>query len=175
METIELKVNGQVRRTAVTPNQTLMDVLRENFNLTGTKRGCDEGDCGACTVLIDNKPVNSCLVLAREGQGREITTIEGLGSDGSLDPVQLAFIEHGAIQCGFCTPGMVLTAKGLLNENPRPTESEIRVYMEGNLCRCTGYSKIVQAVRAAALANQEAGRGAAEISKDFPPEGKGLF
>ena len=151
--TIELKVNGQIRQTMVEPHKTLLDVLRENLNLTGTKCGCDEGDCGACTVLIDNKPVNSCLVLAVEVQGREITTIEGLGSDGSLDPVQQAFVDSGAIQCGFCTPGMVMTAKGLLAENPRPTENEIRAYMQGNLCRCTGYSKIVEAVLAVARSN----------------------
>lgn len=111
----------------------------------------------ACTVLIDNQPVNSCLVLAVEVQGREITTIEGLGADGSPDPVQKAFVELGAVQCGFCTPGMVMTAKGLLAANPRPSESEIRAYMEGNLCRCTGYSKIVEAVRSVALAGEAPG------------------
>jgi carbon-monoxide dehydrogenase small subunit len=151
--TIELLINGQVRRTSVEPRQTLLEVLRENLGLTGTKCGCDEGDCGACIVLIDIKPVNSCLVLAVEVQGRGILAIEGLGSDGLLDPVQQAFVDNGAIRCGFCTPGMVITAKGLLAEKPRPSESEIRAYMQGNLCRCTGFSKIVDAVLAVARSN----------------------
>ena len=147
---IELKVNGQIHKVAAEESQTLLEVLREQLNLTGAKRGCDAGDCGACTVLLNNKPVNSCLVLAAEAQGQEIVTIEGLNLAGELHPLQQAFLDYGAVQCGFCTPGMVLTAKALLDENPTPTEDEIRHYMAGNLCRCTGYSKIVEAIRSVA-------------------------
>lgn len=147
---IECSVNGRNVRLDVEGSQTLLDLLREQLGLTGTKSGCNHGDCGACTVLIDGQPVNSCLVLAVEVEGREITTIEGLGGDDAFHPLQRAFIDHHAVQCGFCTPGMVLTAAALLEENPNPTEEEIRVYLEGNLCRCTGYSKVVEAIQAAA-------------------------
>jgi aerobic carbon-monoxide dehydrogenase small subunit len=147
---IGLVVNGQEYQVAVEGSETLLDCLRDRLGLTGTKKGCDQGDCGACTVLIDGRPVNSCLVLACEAAGKEITTIEGLSRDGVLHPLQEAFIRHNAVQCGFCTPGMILTAAALLKENPRPSEGEIRRYLQGNLCRCTGYSKIVEAVQSVA-------------------------
>jgi carbon-monoxide dehydrogenase small subunit len=143
---IELKVNGELFDLEIDEHRTLLEVLRENLELTGTKQSCDEGNCGACTVLLDGKPANSCLLLAVEAQGKEITTIEGLAVGGKLHPVQEAFVAKGAIQCGFCTPGMILSTKALLDENPKPTEEEVRKALEGNLCRCTGYQKIVEAV-----------------------------
>jgi CO/xanthine dehydrogenase Mo-binding subunit/aerobic-type carbon monoxide dehydrogenase small subunit (CoxS/CutS family) len=149
-ETVELAVNGRKVRLSVAGSETLLECLRDQLGLTGTKRGCDQGDCGACTVLMDGRPVNSCLVLAAEVGGKEITTIEGLRQNDELHPVQQAFVDCDAIQCGFCTPGVILTAAALLNENPNPSEEEIRHYLQGNLCRCTGYGKIVQAVQAAA-------------------------
>jgi carbon-monoxide dehydrogenase small subunit len=147
---VTLKINGQTYEPAVEPNRTLLDVLREELNLTGTKRGCDLGECGSCTVLMDGQPVNSCLVLAHQAQGHEITTIEGLSQGHDLHPLQQAFVEKGAIQCGFCTPGMILSAKSLLDKNPVPSETEIRTAISGNLCRCTGYQKIVEAIQAVA-------------------------
>ena len=147
---IELKINGQVVQMPGDGNQTLLEVLREELGLTGTKRGCDQGDCCACTVLIDGQPVNSCLVLVSEVAGRDITTIEGLSQNGKLHPLQEAFVDYNAVQCGFCTPGMILTAVALLNENPDPSPEEIRQYLQGNLCRCTGYNKIAQAIQSAA-------------------------
>jgi carbon-monoxide dehydrogenase small subunit len=148
--TVKLTVNGETYEVLVEPNSTLLDLLRDHLRLTGTKRGCDAGDCGSCTVLMDGKPVNACLVLALKAEGREIITIEGLsGGTTKLHPIQEAFIEQGAIQCGFCTPGMILSAKALLDRNPRPTEEEIRAGIAGNLCRCTGYEKIVEAIKAA--------------------------
>lgn len=147
---IKLKVNGLDEEVLVEPWWSLAYVLREVLNLTGTKVSCDTGDCGACTVLIDGKAVKSCLLLAPKAKGKEIITIEGLtGKDGGLHPLQAAFIEHFAVQCGFCTPGMILTAKALLDENPNSTEEEVRAALSGNLCRCTGYVKIVEAVLAA--------------------------
>jgi carbon-monoxide dehydrogenase small subunit len=143
---IELKVNGELFDLEIDEHRTLLEVLRENLELTGTKQSCDEGNCGACTVLLDGKPANSCLLLAVEAQGKEITTIEGLAVGGKLHPVQEAFVAKGAIQCGFCTPGMILSTEALLDENPKPTEEEVRKALEGNLCRCTGYQKIVEAV-----------------------------
>jgi len=144
---IKLNVNGRGVAVMVKPTETLVDVLRDKLDLTGTKKACGLGDCGACTVLMDGKAVNSCLILAMDAQGHEITTIEGLDKkDGTLHPLQEAFLENGAVQCGFCTPGMVLSAKALLDENPSPTEEEVRRALAGNLCRCTGYAKIVQAV-----------------------------
>lgn len=145
---VSLNVNGQTYDLAVAPHRTLLDVLREDIGLTGTKRGCDDGDCGACTVLIDGEPVTSCLVLAVDGQGKAITTIEGLAVDGQLHPVQQAFIDYGGLQCGFCTPGMILAAKYLLEQNPNPTDEEISLGLAGNLCRCTGYVQILEAVAA---------------------------
>lgn len=149
-ERITLLVNGEEHVVDVEPYWTLLEVLRRELGLTGTKRGCDSGDCGACTVLIDGKAINSCLVLAIAAQGRSIVTIEGLAANGQLHPLQRAFIEHGAIQCGYCTPGMIVSAKALLDENPHPTEDEIRYGIAGNLCRCTGYAKIVEAISAVA-------------------------
>jgi carbon-monoxide dehydrogenase small subunit len=147
---IQLTVNGEDHDVVVTPNQTLVEVLREDLELTGTKMGCGEGACGTCTVLMDGKPVRSCLTLAIEAQGKLIETIEGLASGGELHPVQKAFIEHGAIQCGFCTPAMILTSKAFLEQNPHPTEEEVRRAISGVVCRCTGYAKIVEAIMAAA-------------------------
>ena len=158
---IQLSVNGQQVQVSVGGNETLLDCLRNQLGLTGTKKGCDQGDCGACTVLVDGTPVNSCLMLALEASGKDITTIEGLAQQDVLHPLQEAFISHNAVQCGFCTPGMILTASALLKENPHPSEGEIRHYLQGNLCRCTGYSKIVQAVQAAAhgLSGESGGKG----------------
>jgi carbon-monoxide dehydrogenase small subunit len=147
---IQLTVNGEEYEVVAAPNQTLLEVLREDLALTGTKEACGEGACGTCTVLLDGKPVRSCLTLAVEVQGREVTTIEGLAPMGELHPVQKAFVEYGAIQCGFCSPGMILTAKALLDENPSPTEQEARQAISGNVCRCTGYAKIVEAMLKAA-------------------------
>jgi carbon-monoxide dehydrogenase small subunit len=147
---IRLMVNGEEHDVFVSPNETLVEVLRDRLELTGTKMGCGEGACGTCTVLLDGKPVRSCLTLAVEVQGQEIVTIEGLAVGAELHPVQVAFMEHGAIQCGFCSPGMILTGKGLLDENPHPTEEEVRRAISGVVCRCTGYAKIVEAIMAAA-------------------------
>jgi carbon-monoxide dehydrogenase small subunit len=147
---IQLTVNGEEYEVVVAPNQTLLEVLRDDLYLTGTKEGCGEGACGTCTVLLDGKPVRSCLTLAVEVQGREVTTIEGLAPMGKLHPVQKAFVGYGAIQCGFCAPGMILTTKALLDENPSPTEQEARQAISGNVCRCTGYAKIVEAMLKAA-------------------------
>lgn len=148
LEKVELAftVNGEPIRLAVTPLVTLLDVLRRDLELTGTKLGCGEGECGACSVLIDGKVVNSCLVLALECEGSQVLTIEGLAANGKLHAIQQAFVDHGAIQCGFCTPGMIMTTYALLEANPSPTEDEIKRSLEGNLCRCTGYRKIVDAV-----------------------------
>jgi carbon-monoxide dehydrogenase small subunit len=146
---VRLRVNGEEYDVLVTPNETLVEVLREKLELTGTKVGCGEGACGTCTVLLDGKPVRSCLTLAVEVQDREIVTIEGLARDGELHPVQRAFVERGAIQCGFCSPAMILTSKALLDQNPQPTEEEVRRALSGVVCRCTGYAKIVEAVLAA--------------------------
>jgi carbon-monoxide dehydrogenase small subunit len=150
-----LRVNGKNRRILAPPDVFLIDVLRDNLALTGAKQGCGMGECGACTVLIDGAAVFACLTLAVEAQGTEITTIEGLATKAGLDPVQDAFATAGGVQCGFCTPGMILSARGLLNENPNPNETEIRRALSGNICRCTGYGKIVEAVMAAARAAKE--------------------
>jgi len=150
VELLELTVNGEPRRVAVPANRTLLDLLRLDLGLTGTKQGCGEGDCGTCTVLLDGEPVNACLVLALETAGRAVTTIEGVAEGARLHPVQQAFLDAGAVQCGFCTPGMVLVAKSLLERSPRPSEPEVRRAISGNLCRCTGYQKIVEAVLLAA-------------------------
>ncbi len=147
---IELNVNGSSYAFEVEPTMTLLDLIRDKLELTGAKEGCGVGDCGACTVIMNGKAVNSCLVLAINAHGSEIVTIEGLGKGSELDPIQDAFVKYGAIQCGFCTPGMILSAKALLDENPNPTDEEIKLAISGNLCRCTGYTQIIEAVKAAA-------------------------
>lgn len=144
--TIELKVNREKYHLEVESHRTLLDVIRNEIGLKGTKEGCGEGRCGACTVLMNGKAVNSCLILAVETADCEIITIEGLATEDKLHPIQSSFIKHGAVQCGFCTPGTILSAKALLDKNPHPTESEVRRAIAGNLCRCTGYSKIVEAI-----------------------------
>jgi carbon-monoxide dehydrogenase small subunit len=149
---IVLKVNGKNYHVSVETHRTLVEVLRETLGFTGTKKSCNEGECGACTVLMDGKPVASCLVLAVAAQGKEILTIEGLSQGEKLHPVQEAFVKYAAIQCGFCTPGMVMAAVAFLDENPEPTTEEVRRAISGNLCRCTGYQQIVDAVMAAASA-----------------------
>ena len=147
---IQLTVNGETHDLVVPPTRTLLDLIRDDLGLTGTKRGCDLGACGACAVLLDGRPVNACLVLAVEAAGQEIVTIEAIASGGKLHPVQEAFVQQGAVQCGFCTPGLVVTVKALLDERPNASESEIREAISGNICRCTGYVKVLDAVRAAA-------------------------
>jgi carbon-monoxide dehydrogenase small subunit len=149
-QTIKLKVNGETFDLFVEQRKTLAQVLREDLHLMGTKTGCNVGDCGACTVLLDGVAVLSCLTLAVEAQDKDITTIEGLARGDKLDPLQRAFVDHGAIQCGFCTPGIILSAKGLLSESAKPTREEIKEAIGGNLCRCTGYVKIIDAIEAAA-------------------------
>jgi carbon-monoxide dehydrogenase small subunit len=146
---IQITVNEKEYDLLVKPNRTLLDLLRYDLGLTGTKEGCDEGDCGACTVIVNGKAVTACLVLAVEMDGASITTIEGLHLGDNLHPIQQAFVDSGAVQCGFCIPGMILTTKALLDENPNPSEEEIKHYLAGNLCRCTGYIKILDAVNRA--------------------------
>jgi carbon-monoxide dehydrogenase small subunit len=150
MMNIELVVNGEPHSISVKPVETLLDVLRDHLSLTGTKRGCDSGKCGACTVLMSGKAVKSCLTLAVKAHGKEITTIEGLANGDELHPLQQAFIDHNALQCGFCTPGMLLAGVALLDENPHPTRQDVKNAITGNLCRCTGYSSIIDAILAAA-------------------------
>ncbi len=148
---IRLIANGETYEVMIKPSETLQDVLRDKLGLTGTKEGCDTGKCGACTVLIDGQAVRSCLTLAVSARDKEVTTIEGLAEEDKLHPLQQAFIEYGAIQCGFCTPGMILAAKAFLDENPTPTEDEVKEAITSNICRCTGYSSIVEAIQAAAV------------------------
>ena len=148
--TLKFSVNRRPIETTVESHLTLLEVLRENLGLTGVKEGCSTGECGTCTVLLDGAPVSSCLMLAMEAEGREVTTVEGLATDGELHPVQKAFIAQGGLQCGFCTPGLLLSSVALLANNPHPAENEIREALAGNLCRCTGYDKVVRAVQAAA-------------------------
>jgi carbon-monoxide dehydrogenase small subunit len=155
MREIQLTVNRELYRVAVNPNESLLHVIRERLGLKGTKCGCNVGECGACTVLIDGVPVRSCLMLAIAADRRSITTIEGMADGQELHPLQRAFIEHGAVQCGFCTPGFIMSAKALLDENPVPTEDEIREAIAGNLCRCTGYNKIVEAIKAVTQSNKK--------------------
>ena len=147
---ITLVVNGDPYEVLAKPSDTLLYVLREKLGFTGAKHGCDTGKCGSCTVLLDGKPIRSCLAFAISLRNREMTTIEGLAKNGDLHPIQKAFIDHGAVQCGFCTPGMILFTKSFLEENPNPTEEEIRKALTANICRCTGYVKIIEAVKAAA-------------------------
>jgi aerobic-type carbon monoxide dehydrogenase small subunit (CoxS/CutS family) len=155
---IKAKVNGVEEAHEVPVNQTLLAFLRNTLELTGAKEGCNEGECGACVVLLDGKAVNSCLMLAVEADGHEITTIEGLGGAAGLHPLQRAFLDHHAVQCGFCTPGAILTSLALLKENPNPSEAEVRAAMSGNLCRCTGYRQILDAIQTAAAKLRSAGR-----------------
>ncbi len=147
---LNLTVNSEPRQILVEPYYSLLDMLRDELHLTGTKKGCDEGDCGACTVLLNGVPVTSCLVLAHSAHDAEVTTVEGLATREGLHPVQQAFAEYGGLQCGFCTPGLIMSAVGLLEKNFDPTEEEVRYAIGGNLCRCTGYTKVVQAIMAAA-------------------------
>jgi aerobic-type carbon monoxide dehydrogenase small subunit (CoxS/CutS family) len=150
MTKVTLTVNGEARSASVPPEMTLLRLLREEFSLTGSKLGCDVGDCGACTVLVDGKAVNSCLMLAGQADGRDVVTIEGLATMERLHPIQKAFEDKGSLQCGFCGPGVIMSAKALLDENPDPSEEEIRDALAGNLCRCTGYAKMIEAIQAAA-------------------------
>ena len=159
---ITITVNGEEHLLEVKPNQTLLDILRKDLGLTGTKKGCGEGKCGSCTVLLNGLPVSSCILLAVQADSKEITTIEGLADAGIPHGLQKAFVDKGAVQCGFCTPGMILTAKALLDENPKPTEDEIREAIAGNLCRCTGYGKIIEAITSWA----EVGLGLVEKDKE---------
>ncbi len=152
---LQLTVNGQLRQIYVEPYYSLLDTLRDVLELTGAKKGCDEGDCGACTVILNGRPVTSCLVLAHSARDAEVTTIEGLATPQSLHPVQEAFVERGGLQCGFCTPGLIMAAVGLLQENSQPTEEEVKFAIGGNLCRCTGYTKVTEAIMLAAAQMRE--------------------
>lgn len=152
---IEFSLNKKPIKLTTTPNRRLLDLLRDDLGLTGTKEGCGIGECGACTVLINNKAANACLILAPQIEGLEVTTIEGLAQDGQLHPLQQTFLEQGAVQCGFCTPGMLLSAYALLLENPQPSEEEIKEAIAGNICRCTGYKQIIKAVKEVASGGQE--------------------
>ena len=154
MINVTLKVNGEEYEVSVPPNKTLLDVLRDRLGLLEVKCGCNEGGCGACTVLLNGKPIYSCLMLAVQAEGKAITTIRGLAKYGELHPLQKNFIEYGAVQCGYCTPGIILAAKALLDENPKPTEEEIRQAISGNMCRCTGYQQIVEAIMATTAKGQ---------------------
>ena len=155
MKEIRITVNGKPYELSVRPWATLLEVIREDLGLTGTKEGCGVGECGACTVIMYSQAVNACLVPVLEAEGRDVITVEGLvQSDGQLHPLQKAFIDHGAVQCGFCTPGMIMSAKALLDENQSPTDEEIKESIAGNLCRCTGYVKIIEAVKAAAIVSK---------------------
>jgi len=151
-DAIKVKINGRRYDLNVPPWKTLLEVLREDLKLTGTKEGCGQGECGSCTVIMGGKTVNSCLVLGVEADGQEILTIEGLASGAALNPIQEAFVEHAGMQCGFCTPGMIMSAKALLDRNPNPSETDIREGIAGNFCRCTGYTKIIESIDAAAKA-----------------------
>jgi carbon-monoxide dehydrogenase small subunit len=164
--TITVTVNGAAEQLDVPSNMTLLQMLREKLALTGAKNGCEAGECGACTVLVDGEPVNSCLMLAIEADGHEILTVEGLAPEGQLGPLQQAFVEHNAVQCGFCTPGMLLSAVALLHRNPHPTEAEIKEALVGNLCRCTGYVRIIQAIRTAATKLATGGTSMVESTAD---------
>lgn len=150
---VTVTINGSPEVLSVPSNMTLLEMLRDELALTGTKNGCEAGECGACTVLLDGEPVNACMVLAIEADGRSVTTVEGLAPDGQLTPLQEAFVAHNAVQCGFCTPGMLISTHALLERNPDPTDEEIKEALVGNLCRCTGYLRIIEAVRTAAAQN----------------------
>ena len=155
---ISFTLNGRLQEIDVEPHELLLDVVRERLGLTGAKRSCDVQVCGACTLLVDGRPVSACTTLAFEVRGRSVLTIEGLAENGKLHPLQQAFIEHGGFQCGFCTPGMILAAKALLDENPNPSEAELKHFMHGNICRCTGYKKIIESIMAAAKTMRSGGQ-----------------
>lgn len=155
---INFTLNSKPITLEIEPNVRLIDLLRDEFDLTGVKEGCGQGECGACTIIMDNKAINSCLVIAGQLEGADIVTIEGLGSKEQDDPIQQAFVNEGAIQCGYCTPGMIMSAKGFLSNVPKPTRDQIRKALSGNICRCTGYTKIIQAVEVAAKMQTEKGR-----------------
>jgi len=161
---IQIRVNGELKDLLVEPHRILVDLIRQDLGLTGTKKGCGSGDCGSCTVILDGRAVKSCLILAAEVDGSEILTIEGLRSDGKLHPLQEAFIQHGAIQCGFCSPGMMISAKAFLDQCPNPTEEQVKLAISGNLCRCTGYSKIVEAILAVARKEKPSSASAKETA-----------
>jgi len=154
---ISFTLNGRLQEIEVQPHELLLDVVRERLGLTGAKRSCDVEVCGACTLLVDGRPVSACTTLAFEVRGRSVLTIEGLAENGKLHPLQQAFIEHGGFQCGFCTPGMILAAKAFLDENPDPSEAELKHFMHGNICRCTGYKKIIESIMAAAKTMRSVG------------------
>lgn len=166
MPRVTMNVNGETRTASVPPETTLLRLLREEFGLTGAKLGCDVGDCGACTVIVDGKSVNACLMLAGQVDGREVLTIEGLATMERLHPIQQVFEEKGSLQCGFCGPGVIMSAKALLDENPDPSEQEIRDALAGNLCRCTGYSKMIEAIQDVACAQR--GRAVARTESGRP-------
>lgn len=155
MYTVNFTLNGRKVNVDVSPEETLLSVVRNKFNFTGAKEGCGQGECGACTMIVNGRPMTTCLILAIEAEGYEITTVEGLSTEDELDVIQEEFITHGALQCGYCTPGMIMSAKGLLMENTSPTEADVVKALSGNLCRCTGYKKIVEATLAAAKRYQE--------------------
>jgi carbon-monoxide dehydrogenase small subunit len=155
MSDVSIRINGEMRTASVAPETTLLKLLRENFNLTGAKLGCDVGDCGACTVIVDGMPVNACLMLAGQADGRDVLTIEGLATRDRLHPIQKAFEDQASLQCGFCGPGVIMSAKALLDEIPDPTPAQIRDALSGNLCRCTGYTKMIEAIQDAARALRE--------------------
>jgi carbon-monoxide dehydrogenase small subunit len=171
---LRTRVNGANVEASIEPAVLLLDFLRDQLGLTGTKEGCGTGDCGACTVLLDGKAVHSCLTLACEAEDAEVTTVEGMATDGQLHPIQAAFAELGGLQCGYCTPGFIMMAKGLLDENPSPTEDQIRMGIAGNLCRCTGYDRIVAAIQAVAAGQEfELARPGATSRVPLPPEPEG--
>ncbi|MGE5594290.1 MAG: (2Fe-2S)-binding protein [Betaproteobacteria bacterium] len=170
---MNVRVNGRLVTADIPATRTLLEFLRDDLGLTGTKEGCGKGECGACTVLVDGRPVNSCLMLAYQADGKDVVTVEGLERDGKLHPIQEAFVAEGAVQCGFCIPGMIMSAKALLDAEPSPTKDEIRRAISGNLCRCTGYAKIVKAIERAAAALREAGRGGGSGSPGAFGEEKG--
>jgi aerobic carbon-monoxide dehydrogenase small subunit len=165
---LRLKLNGTWREVETRPDRLLLDLLREDLGLTGTKKGCEEGECGACTVIMNGKAVVSCLIPAFKANGAEIMTVEGMAREGRLHPLQQAFWEEGAVQCGYCTPGMLLSAKALLDENPEPGVEEVKMAISGNLCRCTGYTKIIRAIQSAAEKMRNENMGREETDREVP-------